>query len=276
MNLTTSMTYDAIGNCDSITDPNSNTTTFVFDDERRLIQRTEPSPLSYVTNITYDANGNQLTIERQTGGSPSWQIYSWTYSASDKMLTETDPASNTTTWTYDSGDQIQTKTDAESRQWQFGYDALNRVNQVTDPSSTVCDIKMFTDNGKLESIEDARGNVTQYTWDGFDRAEQTIFADTTFELNSLYDANGNVLTKLTSSGDSVVMTYDALNRLETKSPTSQPVITNTYDLAGRLIQASKPTVTGDPSSGAIDFAYDTAGRFISETYPDGKVVSQRP
>ncbi|MDP3506446.1 MAG: RHS repeat-associated core domain-containing protein [Candidatus Melainabacteria bacterium] len=273
LNLTTSFGHDSVGNVTGVTDPNGNQSTMVYDDLRQVTQVTSPSPFSYVTNFTYDENGNMLTMERQTGGSPAWQINTWTYSVTDKKLTSVDPASNATTWTYDGKDRLETMTDAESRLWQYDYDAMDRVNQVIDPTSTVSDTRTFTGNGRLESIEDARSNVTQYTYDGFDRLDETIYADSTFEQNSSYDDNGNVLTYLTRSGDSIVNTYDVLNRLATKSPTSQPVITYTYDLANRLTQVSKPVVSGDPSSGALVFSFDTAGRFYQEQYPDSKTVT---
>jgi len=273
LNLTTAFSYDSVGNIVSVTNPNGYVTTLLFDDERRLIQKVDTAPFGYVTNYGFDSNGCLLTIDRQTGGSPAWQNYTWTYSVSNKKLTLTDPASHTTTWTYDAKERLQTMTDAESRQWQYDYDALDRISQITDPTSTVCDTRTYTDNGKLESIEDARSNVTQYTYDGFDRLDETIYADTTFEQNSVYDDNGNVLTRLTRSGNSIVDTYDVLNRLETRSPTGQATVTLQYDLAGRLQQASKAIVSGDPSSGALTFTYDTAGRFYQEAYPDGKTVT---
>ena len=273
LNLTTSFGYDSVGNVNSQTDPNLNVTAFVWDTLRRVTQKTDPTPFSYVTNVNWDDNSNLLNVQRQTGGTPAWQIHSWTYSVTDEVLTAVDPALNATTWTYDGKDRIQTITDAQSREWQYGYDAVDRVNQVTDPTSTICDTRMFTNNGKLASVKDASSNTTQYTWDGLDRLNKTIYADSTFEQNSSYDANGNVKTHLTRSGSSVVNTWDVLNRLATKSPTGQPVITNTYDLAGRLIKASKPVVSGDPSSGALVFSFDTAGRFYKEAYPDGKTVT---
>jgi len=262
-----------VTNVNSLTDPNLNVTTFIWDTLRRLTQKTETAPFSYVTNVNWDNNSNLLNIQRQTGGAPAWQIYSWTYSVTDKILTAVDPALNATTWTFDGADRVQTETDAQSRQWQYAYDAIDRISTVTDPSSTVTDTRTYTVNGKVASVKDARNNTTQYTWDGLDRLNKTIFADTTFEQNSSYDANDNVLTYLARSGSSVINTWDVLNRLSTKSPTSQPIITNTYDLAGRLTQASKPVVTGDPSSGAMVFSFDTAGRFFKETYPDSKTVT---
>jgi RHS repeat-associated protein len=274
LNLTSSYLYDAAGNIAHLTDANNNVTSFYWDTERRLSYRTEASPFNYTTNYGYDLNNNLTSVSRATGGTPAAQTYSWTYSVSNEVLTAVDPASNTATWTYDGADRMQTWTDAQSRQWQYGYDALNRVNQVTDPSSTVTDFRTFTNNGKLASIKDARLNVTQFSYDGFDRSSKTTYADTTFEQNSSYDANGNVLTRLTRSGSSIVNTYDVLNRLATKTPTGQAVITLTNDLSGRLTKANKAgTVGTDPSIGDTQYYFDTAGRFYKEQTPDGKTVT---
>lgn len=272
LNLTTSFSFDTVGNVTSVTDPNLNVTNFVFDSLRRMTQKTDPAPFSYVTKFTFDDNSNLTKQERQTGGAPAWQTYSWTYSAGNEKLTAVDPATNSTTWTFDGKDRIATMTDAQSRQWLYAYDANDRISSVTDPTSTVCETRTYTANGKLASVKDARNNTTQYTFDGFDRPNKTIYQDATFEQNSSYDAENNVLTYLTRSGSSIVNTFDVLNRLSTKTPAGQPVVTATYDLAGRLTQLSKPVVSGDPSSGALQFFFDTAGRFFKEQYPDSKTV----
>ena len=273
LNLTTSFGYDAVGNVTSVTDPRLNSTTFQFDALRRLTQKTDPAPFSYVTKFTFDDNGNLTKQERQTGGSPAWQTYSWTYSAGNERLTVVDPANQTTTWAFDGKDRVQSMTDAQSRVWLYSYDANDRISTVTDPTSTVTETRTYSANGKLASVMDARGFVTQYTFDGFDRPNKTTYQDATFEQNSSYDANGNVLTYVTRSGSTIVNTFDVLNRLSTKAPSGQPTVTATYDLAGRLTQISKPVVAGDPSSGAIQLFYDTAGRFFKEQYPDGKTVT---
>jgi len=273
LNLTTSFGYDAVGNVTSVTDPRSNTTVFQFDPLRRRTQQTDPAPFSYVTKWTFDDNGNLTKQERQTGGSPAWQTYTWTYSATNKKLTLVDPASQTTTWVFDGKDRLQSVTDAQSRVWQYAYDANDRISTITDPSSVISETRTYTANGLMASIKDARNFLTQFSFDGFDRPNKTTYQDTTFEQNSSYDPNGNVLTYVTRSGSTIVNTFDVLNRLSTKAPSGQPTVTNTYDLAGRLTQTSKPVVAGDPSSGAIQLFYDTAGRFFKEQYPDGKTVT---
>ncbi|MFA7337094.1 MAG: RHS repeat-associated core domain-containing protein [Candidatus Obscuribacterales bacterium] len=273
LNLSTSFGYDAVGNVTSLTDARSNQTTFVFNGLRKMTQKTDPGPFSYVTNYGYNASAFLTSTQRQIAGSPAWQSVNWTYSASNKVLTETDSFGRQKSRTYDGKDRLQTLTDGQSRVWQLAYDAVDRLNQITDPNSVVTDFRTFTANGKLASIKDARNNTTQYSWDGFDRANKTIYADATFEQNSSYDANGNVLTFLTRSGNSIVKTFDALNREATRAPQGQPTVTLTYDLANRLTQVSKPVVAGDPSSGATQFFFDTAGRFFKEQYPDAKTVT---
>jgi YD repeat-containing protein len=75
LNLTTNVTYDAVGNVQTIQDPNGNTTTLTFDSNRRLTQKMDPAPFSYLTKQTFDTNNNLLTIQSQTGNvSNPWQI----------------------------------------------------------------------------------------------------------------------------------------------------------------------------------------------------------
>jgi RHS repeat-associated protein len=274
LNLTTTLGYDAMGNVNSSQNPNLFTTTFVFDNMRRLTLRTETAPFSYQTQYAYDFNGNVLTVQKQTGiiATP-WQTYTWTYSLSDKKKTLLDPANKLLTWFYDGADRVQKTQDAEGRIFQYGYDALNRISTVTDPSNAISETRGYSQNGKLTSIKDARLFTSTFTFDGFDRASKTIYPDTTFEQNQVYDPNGNVLTALTRSGNSIVYTYDVLNRVSTKAPQGQATETFGYDLAGRSTSASTPVVAGDPSTGLFQRLFDTAGRFYKEIYPDSKAVT---
>jgi YD repeat-containing protein len=50
-----------------------------------------------------------------------------------------------------------------------------------------------------------------------------------------YAAGSNVLTRKTRANQTISFAYDTLNRLKTKTPPSPaPVVSYTYDLAGRL------------------------------------------
>jgi RHS repeat-associated protein len=274
MNLTENYGYDSVGNVNSIQDARGNSTTFLSDALRRLTTKTEPSPFSYVTQYGYDKNDNLLTLQRQTGGTPAWQTFTWTYTLSDKKQTLTDPnTTNVTTWFYDAADRLQKVQDAENRLYQYSYDALNRVYTVTDPTTVISETRGYSPNGKLNSIKDARNFTTGFTFDGFDRPDKTNYPDGTFEENQVYDANGNVLTYRMRSGNTVVRTFDVLNRVATKAPQSEATVTYVYDLTGRLLSATTPVVSGDPSTGAFQRIYDSAGRFTKEVYPDSKTVT---
>jgi RHS repeat-associated protein len=273
LNLTASFGYDSVGNANSVTDPNTNQTTFVFDNERRLTKVTSASPFNFVQNRSYDVNGNLSSVQRQVTSAPTWQTVSYAYTLTDKVFTVTDPLGHLTTWVYDGADRVQTVTDAQGRVFQYAYDALNRISTVTDPSSTISDTETYTNNGLKKSTKDGSNNLTQYAYDGLDRPSLTTFADSTTNQFTSYDGNGNLLTAVTRSGSSITLTYDALNRLSTKAPAGQATVTYGYDLANRLNSISKPTVGGDPSTGTFQRFFDTSGRFTQEQYPDGKTVT---
>lgn len=273
LNLTTSFGYTSRGDVNSITDPRGKVTSFTWDVKRRLTQKQDPNPLSYVTNMYYDANDNRWKVERQTGDAMNpWQIYTATFNYMDQLKTVTNPANDVTTWDYDSLRRLWKFTDAELRVWENAYDAASRLYTVKDPSLVIVETRLYTNNGQLQSIKDARNATTSYSYDGHDRLDRTTYADSSYEQNQSYDGNHNVLVYRTRSGNTITKTFDALNREATRAPQGQATVTLTYDLANRLTKANKPVVSGDPSTGDFEFFFDTAGRFYKEKYPDAKIV----
>jgi len=267
LNLTTSFGYDSVGNATSVTDPNSNTTSLQFDSERRLTQKTDPSPLSYVTQLGYDYNGQRTSVQRATGGTPAWQTYGYAYYLTGKLNTITDPLNYVTTFNYDSLNRLSSAVDAQSRTTSYSYDARSMLSTVKDNSLAVVDTRTYSNNGLLQTRKDGNSNQTSFALDGFDRLSVTTYADTSTEQYS-YDSNSNVLTKTTRSSKTITRVFDALNRVTSKSPQGEAIVSYSYDLANRLLQASIPVVSGNAATGAINFAYDSAGRMIEETAPN--------
>ncbi len=282
LNLATAFGYDDIGNATSVTDPNENTTSFDFDNERRMIQQTDPSPFGFVTNWNYDENGWRIALEKQTGDEANpFQTWQWIYQENGSVKSTIDPANNATTFEYNTNNWLTKRTDAENRVWSYSYDELGRISTVTDPLLQISETRTYTENGLLASLTDANFNTTSYEFDGFDRLDKRIYPDGTFEQNSVYDENGNVLTYVTragsdsdppSPGDIIVSTFDPLNRLDTKQSGTLALQTMTYDLAGRLLNINTPTDPDDPTSGDYGYDYDSAGRLIEQTMPDAKAV----
>jgi YD repeat-containing protein len=272
LNLTTSFGHNSRGDVTNITDPRGYVTTVQFDVKRRATQTTAPAPFSYVTKMTYDANDNLTKVERQTNiVATPWQTFERTYAIDNKLLTTKSPTNDVTTLEYNNLRQLKKVTDPMLRVVEYAYDDLGRPLTTKDATGTVSSTQTYTDNGNIASIKDARNNTTNFSYDEYDRPKRTTDADTKWTEISTYDANGNPLTVTTRDSQTITFGFDNLNRVTSR--TASPTASYSYDLAGRLLTASKAVVPGDAGTGVFTNFYDTAGRFYKEQYPDGKSVT---
>ena len=155
----------------------------------------------------------------------------------------------------------------------------------------------YTPNGQVETVTDAGGNVTKYSYDGFDCLAETHFPDkeipgvwsfTDFERYT-YDDNGNMLTKRARDGRTITYTYDNLNRLTQRhvpGARDDGLYTFQYDLAGRRTRAVHDEITqgwtydalGRMKSATtygvmpVSYDYDAASNLTRLTYPDSWAV----
>ncbi|MCK6450686.1 MAG: hypothetical protein L6R19_07480 [Alphaproteobacteria bacterium] len=280
LNLVTGFAYDAVGNVVATTDPRGNTTTLTYDAARRLLTTTAPAPFNAGPNLVrttnaYDADGRPTSVTRTNGASS--QVVQTSYTRTGKVASVTDPNGNATTYTYDIDDRQQSISQPVipgiRRVTRFTYDALSRILTVIDNTGNTAAQYGYTPNGQRASFTDARGNVTSYAYDGFDRLRQTTYpvggTGTQTTESYTYDANDNVLTRTTRAGATIAFAYDPLNRLVTKTPPSPaPVASYTYDLAGRITGTSDTSAAltaAVPPSGTevrydTTYAYDALNR----------------
>lgn len=278
LNLTSTYFLDAVGNVTGLQDPNGNTTTFMYDASRRLIQTAAPAPYGYITTYSYDANNNLVQIQRALG-SGVVQTYSATFTLDDLTASILEPVINSwgqqvnpTTFSYDNLRRLHALTDATGNAYSYAYDAMSRIHQIIFPNGIVGDTRSYSPNSNLANLTDGNGNATIFTYDGFDRLSNSAYPDTTTEVYG-YDANNNITLATTRNTSTIGFTYDALNQLLTKSPQGEATVNYAYDLAGRIVSASTPSIPGDPSTGNFQMFYDSAGRFNKEEYPDGLTVT---
>lgn len=267
LGLKTEFSYNSWGDRAWIEDPKGHRTLFVSDDKRRVIQIEPPAPFNFLTNISYDKNDNRRSIERQTGNEiHPWQIYTYSYNLANQQETATDPAGHETTKVYNLLSDIWTITDGENRTTEFIYNERGERSERKNPAQLVVESLQYTDNGKIADVKDARGNVTTYIYDDFDRLEKTVYPDETFEQNS-FDANGNIVDKLTRGGQHIGFEFDNLNRVIEKSPDGMMEVSYEFDLSGRVrrVQFS--------ASEYWEFQYDSLGRLVEEKAADGKTVT---
>lgn len=273
LNLTTIYAYDTRGDPVSVIDPRGNQTTNQYDDARRLIATTAPGtsglPGGITTINTYDALGRIIGVQQMANGSVL-RATSTTFTPTSKQATITDANGNVTRFTYDQLDRLASVTDAAGRVATYAYDAVSRPTGTFNPAIQASALlaQTWTANGKLATLADANGNTTSFGYDGFDRLITTTYPSGSTETFS-YDAVDNRLTRKTRAGETITFTYDSLNRLRTKTtPSSGLVVTNGYDLTGRLTSVSGNSaamIPAVPPSGSTlaystTYAYDALNR----------------
>jgi RHS repeat-associated protein len=164
------------------------------------------------------------------------------------------------------------------------YDGANRLTSVQRgyaTSSVITEVtNYYTPNSKIDYLDDANGNRTDYAYDGQDRLIQLNFpskitphtpSSTDYEVYG-YDPNGNRTSLQLRSGETISYSYDALNRQTLKhfSTGASTDVYSGYDLLGNQLYAHYSSAGGS----GIDYSWDALGRKTAETSYGRKVASQ--
>ncbi|MBP6882460.1 MAG: VCBS repeat-containing protein [Candidatus Levybacteria bacterium] len=219
--------------------------------------------ITRISTFAYDPASGLLTKEITDPGTSMEVSKEYVRDAFGNITQTTIGSSNlvprTTTTTFDSNKR-------------FAIKSTNPLNQGA--------IKVYDQLlGNVITDTSPNGLSVSYDYDGFGRKIRETRPDATisqsFYLNCLSDCPQNAVYKIIewSTGIAPVITYyDALDRKlrsETKNFNGQKVLTDTiYDWHGRLIQVSEPYVASDTPLWHV-YQYDSAGRQVRETFPDG-------
>ncbi|AGH49274.1 YD repeat-containing protein [Sphingomonas sp. MM-1] len=180
------------------------------------------------------------------------------------------------------------------------YDAASQVTKVQTAYGTSLQrdevTNTWSNNGKLLTVADAKGNKTTYEYDGFDRLSKTRFpspttpgTSSTTDYEQLgYDAGSNITSRRLRDGTSIAFSYDNLSRATSKDlPGTELDVSYAYDNLGRVTTATDTAsnfvgaaydalgrMTAQSSAlGVFGMAYDLAGRRTKLTYPDNFYVN---
>jgi len=160
----------------------------------------------------------------------------------------------------------------------------------------------YTPNGRRDWVQDAGGNRSDFTYDGFDRLIQINFPQPTANAQAPnpsdfeqygYDKDNNRTSLRLRSGETITYDFDELNRIKTKhipslgsdvwagydlqghvlfdrfGSSSGLGITNVYDGYGRQISTTSSTSS---DSLQLRFQYDADGNRTQVTWPDNTYV----
>ncbi|MEV7511795.1 putative T7SS-secreted protein [Streptomyces sp. NPDC091201] len=273
------------GNLATVTKPSGATTTFVYDDRRRVIAWIDSNGSRY--DYVYDdrdrvvAEGGEaghvrLTLA-YTDPDPATGHHTTTLTTPDghatrhvfgpgcKLLAVTDPLGHSTRYAYDPRGNLLSRTDPLGHTTTFSYDEDGRPVRAVRPdgnelrtvrgifglpvevvaSDGARTLLQYDERGNLTAVTDPAGAITRYTYDHAGR------------LASVTDAEG--------ATSSVVCDAAGLS-LTVTAPTGAVTLTE-RDVLGRPVRLT------DPEGGVTRLEWHTDGQLARRTGPDGATES---
>ncbi|MFF4161007.1 LamG-like jellyroll fold domain-containing protein [Streptomyces sp. NPDC001678] len=294
----TGLTYDNLGRpvskkVVSDTFPGGLVTQYKYDAESQVVEQTDPAVTNRVTgavhqartSTVYDADGlvTSQTVADLSGGDASRTVSS-TYNQYNQLETNTDATKSTTSFTYDAYGNKATERDALGTTLAFAYDAEGHLLTQTlkdytgDPANPspakdlVQSSRAYDPAGRLQSITDAMGNTTSYTYTDNDLTATITKSDpsgknTFVQQANTYDAAGNLIEQATNNGATVTKsTVDAADRVvaTTIDPTGvNRTTTVSYTPDDRV--ATSTLSDGSGTTHTTSSAYDAMGNLTSRS-----------
>lgn len=299
LNLTTTYTYDAVGNLTRIDGPRTDVadvSTFAYDANRQPVQLT--NALGKLTKQAYNADGRLIRTAVQAG--TQWLVSCNSYSPSGKLLRRWGPSTmaadtacpnaaapvGVTDYAYDDLDRNVRVTEnlpaAEggNRITDTAYYLDGKVQSITrDAGGALAQVYArytYTPNGQLATLTDAAGNVTTYVYDGHERKVKVQYPDkvtrgvssTTDVEQFAYNDLGNLATYVKRNGESMSIAYDALGRVVGRTyPNAADNVVFGYDLLSRQISAGYAN-----GSHTVSATFDNASR-LTATSAGGRTLA---
>lgn len=243
----TSYTYDALGNLKTTTDAAGRVTTYTYDTNERLTQRSTAGDSTSTLSVSYDAVGRvgQRSIQGVV-----------------------------TTFTYDAAGRPASRTDTIDVIWTLGssyvYDGNDNLTEVRYPCLVPgCSPRIVTYQYDAQSrltnvLNNGAAFASNFTYDAFGRLATYQTGAVTHRFD--YDIRDRVarLRAGPTSGDALDVTY-SYNKVSQVLGITDPRVgmsqTFEYDNLDRL-----RTATAGVWGGAISWTYDPAGNRQTENH----------
>ncbi len=207
LNLVTSYGYDQLGNRITQSDAAGRTTKYAYDQLGRRSQRT--LPLGQVESYAYDADGN-LAAKTDFNGHTT----SYAYDAVNRLLTKTPDASfqaSPVAFTYTATGKRQTMTDPSgTTTYSYSPQTDRLVSKQTPFGSIAYTYDAAGDVTQIAS-SNASGSAVAYQYDKLNRLS-TVTVPGQSPTNYSYDAMGNLAGYTYPNGVTTALQYDPLNR----------------------------------------------------------------
>ena len=250
----------------SVTDQNGNTTSFQYDESRRLVAIQDP--LGASMSFAYDANGN---VRSRTDCKEEVTEYAY------------DPTNRLARISYQGGAETQIQYDDANRRIEisdatgdstFSFDKLGRIVSCTNGYGLTASCT-FTDAGMVESIDYPGGKTVQYAYDSRNQlASVTDWSGR--QTQYLYYPNGLLRKATLPNGATIEYEYDKANRIvsvENRRQDGSDIVSFQYvlDQAGNVTSETSALKMDLDAAALEQLTYSYGGDNRFQTVSAGEV-----
>lgn len=278
--------YNSKGQITKTTDAEDNITTYEYNEQWLPTKVTkgikyglifDDSSNATVTTYTYDSHGNPLTVMDGEGN-----IQTLTYDAFDALKSSLTPEGVQKNFVYNANNKLEkseTILDATTKLTETtSYDVLDEVTGSTVGSSDTDKRIMSVTrdlNGNIATTTDARGLMTKYVYDEFEKVtEIRLVIDTNDSSKDIvtkyaYDANGNKIKITDAKGNVTTFSYDTYDRAVSSTDAHGTVTSYVYDKVGNITA----TTVIDKNNTVLSRAattYNELGKTLTQSIIDPK------
>lgn len=271
-------------------------TTYGYDSSCRLtstVRKDGNTPSSTTTSTT--TNAYSINMVKTTDPAGVWKTYANDAMGNLTSVTEPDPSSAPsgtllTSYSYNAANQlvqVQMTRAGVTQTRTFAWTGSDLASSTNPENGTVT--YTYDGNHHVLGRTDAKGQITQYTYDPYERIRQVthsailpqvnyptypyiLQAIPTQQVNYTYDGTG----AQSSLGRLTAVSFWVENAQESPVQGMDRALTYSYgyNTAGRLtsqtLQETIPTcVTGPGITLTANYTWDTYGRLTGMTYPSG-------
>lgn len=270
----------------------SGTTNYAYTPKGHIVTETKTiDSVQYVTQYTYDQNGNMRTMTY-----PGGRVITYNYSNDRAVSVLNNAATVATNISYKPFGGISSITYGNGIVGTIGYDNQYRVASITESGVMSLSYPTYDANGNIMAINDGLDPTKSkaFTYDALDRLATATSAGIWGSLSWTYDGVGNRQTE----NSTTYTYYQGTNRLSgaggtsfnydnNGNTTSETTRTYTYNQNQRLIQAvmggttANYTYNGNGqrvkkniSGSTTVFHYSLSGQLIAESNSSGTITAE--
>ncbi len=260
-------------------------TSYTYDEKGNLKNTT--NALGHISEINeYDGAGRPLTI---TDANQVETVL--TYTARGWLKTSRRNGGDTQ-YIYDNVGNVTNIIAPDGSTIEYTYDAANRLTDITDKHGNTIHYELNAMGGIIEQqIKDPQGTLTMVRTtvrDELNRIKHSIGANVEEDIETNYDANGNIDNSVDAYQRVTDNSFDALNRVTQTQDTAGGITTSRYDQFGNVNEIEDPrglitkynyNALGDlkeldsPDTGSTIYTHDSAGNIKTQTDAKNITVS---